>query len=66
MVRQMELKLAQMGTATVIDVVKALQSHRGASDQKISVSNVNVGSGGQAIVGHVQAAPRQKQGENEK
>jgi hypothetical protein len=61
-VRQMELKLAYMGSAIGIDVLKALQSHRGSGDQKVSVSNVNVASGGQAIVGHVKAR-RRKQGE---
>ena len=58
-VRQMDLKLSYMGAAISIDVMTALQSHRGSAEPKVSVGNVNVGSGGQAIVGHVRA-PRRK------
>jgi len=34
----------------------ALDKHRGKGQQKITVERVNVAPGGQAIVGHVQAA----------
>jgi hypothetical protein len=59
----MELKLVHNGSAAVVDVLKMLHNHRRSGDQKISVGNVNVGSGGQAIVGNVQAAARKKQDE---
>jgi hypothetical protein len=63
-VRHMELKLAFSAVSTGIDLLKALQSHRGCGDQKVSVGNVNVGSGGQAIVGHLQArSPAKQEGE---
>jgi len=35
----------------------ALDRHRGKGQQKITVEPVQVAPGGQAIVGHVQAAP---------
>lgn len=62
-VRHMELKLSHKGSAAVVDVLKMLHTHRGAGDQKISVGNVNIGSGGKAIVGNVQSAPRNEQDE---
>jgi hypothetical protein len=62
-VRQMELKLVHKGSAAVVDVLKMLHNHRRSGDQKISVGSVNVGSGGQAVVGNVQAAARKKQDE---
>jgi len=60
-VRQTELKLSHKGSAAVVDVLKMLETHRRSDNQKIRVGSVNVGSGGQAIVGNVHAAPRDDQ-----
>lgn len=59
--RQMELKLSQKGAATVVGVLTLLEKHRGLDRQKVSVGSVNVGSGGRAIVGHVQSAPTREE-----
>ena len=59
--RQMELKLSQKGAATIVQVLTLLQKHRGLDRQKVSVGSVNVGSGGRAIVGHVQSAPKSEE-----
>jgi hypothetical protein len=52
--RQSELRLSQKSAATLIDVLTLLEKHRGLGPQ-VSVGSVNVGSGGQAIVGNVQS-----------
>jgi hypothetical protein len=55
--RQVELRLSQKSAATLIDVLTLLEKHRGLGPQ-VSVGSVNVGSGGQAIVGNVQPASK--------
>lgn len=52
-------KLARTYTAQV----EALRKHRNGGKQTVTVQHVNVGNGGQAIVGHVEAGGR---GNNEK
>jgi hypothetical protein len=59
--RQMEMKLSQKGAATIVQVLTLLQKLRGLDRQKVSVGSVNVGSGGQAIVGNVQSAPKSEE-----
>jgi hypothetical protein len=58
--RQVELRLSQKSAATLIDVLTLLEQRRGLGPQ-VSVGSVNVGSGGQAIVGNVQSAPKREQ-----
>jgi hypothetical protein len=55
--RQVELRLSQKSAATLIDVLTLLEKHRGLGPQ-ISVGSVNVGCGGQAVVGNVQPASK--------
>ena len=52
--RQTELRLSQKSAATLVDVLTLLEKRRGLGPQ-VSVGSVNVGSGGQAIVGNVQS-----------
>ena len=40
-----------------VELVKALDNRRGAKSEKVTVGQVNVEAGGQAIVGNVEAAP---------
>ena len=48
---------ATKGAATVADLVKVLDKRRGAKSEKVTVGQVNVEAGGQAIVGNVESAP---------
>ena len=50
----MHLKHAQKLMALYAQQVAALDKHRGKGQQKVTVEHVNVHSGGQAIVGHVE------------
>ena len=59
----MELKLAQKGSIAVVEILKALGTHRNAADQKLSVANVNVNSGGQAILGNIRSTTRSEKDE---
>ncbi len=52
--REMNLRYAMQGAATLIDLVKLRDARRGLSPQNVSVGNVKVEAGGQAIVGNVQ------------
>lgn len=56
-VRDLNLRHATKGAATVADLVKVLDKRRGAKSEKVTVGQVNVEAGGQAIVGNVEAAP---------
>lgn len=51
-------KLARTYTAQV----EALRKHRNGGKQTVTVQHVNVSDGGQAIVGHVDAGGRVKNG----
>jgi hypothetical protein len=55
--RQTELRLSQKSAATLVDVLTLLEKRRGLGPQ-VSVGSVNVGSGGQAIVGNVQSSSK--------
>ena len=53
--RDQNLKHATKLLATYSRQIEVLNKHRGKGQQKITVERVNVESGGQAIVGHVEA-----------
>lgn len=52
--RDVNLRHAIKGSLAVTEMVKAIDNHRGRDRQKVSVGQVNVQSGGQAIVGNVE------------
>src|SRR5262245_43565987 len=54
-IRDLNLRYGLKGSATVVEIVKALDNRRGAKSEKVTVGQVNVEAGGQAIVGNVEA-----------
>jgi hypothetical protein len=58
--RKLNLGFAVKGGLAVTQIVKALDHHRGQDRQKVTVGQVNVESGGQAIVGNVGPRGRRK------
>ena len=54
-VRSQELKNATQAAKVVVDLVGALDRHRGGGNQDVQVGQVTVETGGQAIVGNVNA-----------
>lgn len=56
--RDMALKHAQKLMTLYTQQLAALNKHRGKGQQKVTVEHVNVAPGGQAIVGNVEAGPR--------
>ena len=58
--REVNLRYAMQGAATLINLVKLRDGRRGLSPQNVSVGNVKVEAGGQAIVGNVQTKGRRK------
>lgn len=48
-----DLKIAQKLTAAYAKLLDCLDRHRGAGQQTVSVNNVNVSAGGQAMVGNL-------------
>lgn len=60
--RDLNLKYGIKAALAVVELTKALDQHRGRHRQTVSVGQVNVQSGGQAIVGNV--APREKRKES--
>ncbi|HAN62623.1 MAG TPA: hypothetical protein DCQ79_01935 [Rhizobiales bacterium] len=59
--RKVNLGFAVKGGLAVAQIVKALDHHRGQDRQKVTVGQVNVESGGQAIVGNVGRRGRREQ-----
>jgi hypothetical protein len=57
----LNLKYGMKGAAVVAELVKVFDSRRGHGPKKVTVGNVNVEAGGQAIVGNLEAGDRQKQ-----
>jgi len=57
--RDLNLRHAVKGSSALVDVIKALENHRGEGRQNVTVGQVNVQSGGQAIVGNV--GPRERE-----
>jgi hypothetical protein len=53
--RDMALKQAFSGAKVASDLLETLERHRRQDPKGVSVGNVNVEAGGQAIVGHVEA-----------
>lgn len=58
-VRDINLRHAIKGVNALAELVKAFDNHRGRNQQKVTVGQVNVQSGAQAIVGNVGARERQ-------
>jgi hypothetical protein len=56
-VRNLNLGHAMKGAETVVKIIKALDNRRGAKSEKLTVGQVNVEAGGQAIVGNIESAP---------
>lgn len=56
--RDMNLKHAAKLLAIYARQMDVLNKHRGKGQQKVTVEHVHVEAGGQAVVGHVNAAPR--------
>lgn len=53
--RDLELKYATKGASVLTKLVKTLDGHRGQSKPNVNVGNVNVESGGQAIVSNLRS-----------
>jgi hypothetical protein len=53
--RDIELQAALKGAGVLADLVERFDSHRGYGRRRVTVGNVNVESGAQAIVGNVEA-----------
>jgi hypothetical protein len=60
-VRQMELKLTHSGAAQLTNLIKTLQAHRGCGGHGVTVGNVNVSPGANAIVGNVASRQTRKE-----
>ena len=56
-VRDLNLRHGMKGAAVAAELAKALDNRRGAKSEKVTVGQVNVEAGGQAIVGNVESAP---------
>ena len=54
--RDLNLRHGLKGATVVADLLKAMKELRGEKPEKVSVGNVNVQAGGQAIVGTVEAS----------
>jgi hypothetical protein len=54
-IRDMNLRQAFSGAKVAADLLETLERHRRQDPKGVSVGNVNVEAGGQAIVGHVEA-----------
>ena len=57
-VRTEEMRNATRGTKAVADLMEALDRHRGRGKQSVTVGQVTVETGGQAIVGNVNSEGR--------
>ena len=57
--RDLELNIAIKGLGAIAELVRVYDAHRGHGNRRVSVGNVNVEPGAQAIVGNVEnQAPR--------
>lgn len=59
--RDILMRHAIRGGLAAADLVKAIDNHRGQRQQKVTVGEVNVHSGGQAIVGNVPPPTQREQ-----
>ena len=55
---EMFAKIATKGALVATELAKAFDQHRGRDKQTMSVGQVNVQAGGQAVVGNVTSAPK--------
>ena len=53
LIQERDLKLGMKAATTLVELIKAFDSRPGRKPQNVSVGQVNVQSGGQAIVGNV-------------
>ena len=60
--RDVELNTAFKGAGVLVRLLEAFDAHRGHGGRHVTVGNVNVESGAQAIVGNVETTPRQEPG----
>jgi len=58
--RELNLRLGFQGSKVVDDLIKSLESGRGQGRAKVTVGNVNVEAGGQAIVGNIEPGRKSK------
>jgi hypothetical protein len=58
--RDVELNIALKGAGVLAQLLEAFDAHRGHGSRRVTVGNVNVESGAQAIVGNVETTPRQE------
>ena len=56
--RDVELRHAMKATGAVAEIIRTLDARRGRGPKSVNVGQVNVESGGQAIVGSVEAPQR--------
>jgi hypothetical protein len=54
--RDLNLRHGMKGATIAADLLKALNDQRSEKPEKVTVGNVNVEAGGQAIVGNVEAS----------
>ena len=64
--RNLALSHAQKLLRLYLEQMKALNKHRGKSDQKVVIEHVNIAPGAQAIVGNVELTNRPAQSEDAK
>jgi hypothetical protein len=63
--RDRELTTALKGAGVLAQLLEAFDAHRGHGNRRVTVGNVNVESGAQAIVGNVETRPRKELGAEE-
>jgi hypothetical protein len=61
--RDIELNTAFKGAGRLAQLLELFDSHQGPGNRRVTVGNVNVESGAQAIVGNVETTPRQEPGD---
>jgi hypothetical protein len=63
--RDLNLRHGLKGVRVAAELIRALDSRRGRNQKAVTVGNVNVGSGGQAIVGNVQSGRARDEAESD-
>ena len=63
--REQSLKHATKLLSTYLRQVEVLNKHRGKGHEKMTVGQVNVGSGGQAMVGHIETGSKSESPRND-
>jgi hypothetical protein len=58
--RDVEINLALKGAGVLAELLQAFDAHRGHGNRRVTVGNVNVESGAQAIVGNVETTSREE------